>query len=338
MSYRPYYQAYKDDPYYQREYMHCYLKEGDEIFDFYESDGDEFFCFRSIKSPIKSIGNQKVEGNWYDLESVYGFGGYITNSQSSEFVEGALKKLQAKCLEENIVAHFMRFHPLNSFVNDFKDTLAFAAQNRKVVFVDAEDKDETELKQNYSSSLRRNINKAKRLGLEVRKLPPTDANRDQFIDLYYSTMERKSADELYFFSKEYFSKLFSFDKLRIYGTYYEDKLISMILALDSGHGEVYYHLGATHSDYYSFNPNPFVLNHIAEEVCHAGGKFLFLGGGNSNEDDDPLFKFKRKFATKHQDFYIGGSVFNEEKYGEFKTLAKELNENAPPMFLAYRFV
>lgn len=335
---RPYHKAFREDPYYQKDYHQCYLHEGEEVFDFEEREGSDFFLFRSIKRPIRTVGNQKIEGPWFDLESVYGFGGYITNSSSSAFVQKALYKLKEKCLSENVVAHFMRFHPLNSFPIEFEDFLSFKTVNRKVIFVDVHERSYEEVRTDYSSSLKRNINKAERMGLEAKELNPSEKVREEFMSLYYSTMERKEADQMYFFSKDYFFRLFKTEKLKVYATFFQDTLISMILALDSGEGEVYYHLGATHGDFYSYNPNPFILDQIVQQVQRSGGKFLFLGGGNSDDEADPLFRFKKKFSKEQQEFYIGGSIFHAEKFKELKSLAKELKPDLPPLFLSYRFV
>ena len=66
--------------------------------------------------------------------------------------------------------------------------------------------------------------------------------------------------------------------------------------------------------------------------------FLFMGGGNAYSEDDPLFRFKKKFSKHYEEFFIGGSVFDPGKFNELKEMAREQNPQLPKMFLAYRFV
>lgn len=333
MQLNNYHQLFEGDPYFSDEYIQCYLEENENIFYFEFKEEESYFILKAVKRAIDdSFGKM-----YYDLETVYGYGGYICNSDSEEFVEKAIKELTDKCISENIIAHFIRFHPLNDFPLKHGTFLNFSALNRQTVFINTSHKDEDEMRSAFSSSLKRNINKAKRAGLEFAELPKSSEYLDKFVDLYYATMERKSADDLYFFSKDYFSKLFNLDSLKVYGTLFEAKVISMMLTLDDSKGNSNYHLGATDSEFYSLNPNPFIINEIAFKHLNDTSEYFFLGGGNALEEDDNLFRFKKKFSKTIVPFYIGGNVFNEEIYNKYKKEALKKNDKLSSFFLSYRF-
>ncbi len=118
-----------DDVYYSREYISLFLKNNDEIFDFEFKSGDNYFLNKTIKRPIKRIGDINVEDGYFDLESAYGYGGFYTNSNDTKFIENALEAYRDKCLEENIIAEFMRFHPINKFPINFNEYLDFNVSN-----------------------------------------------------------------------------------------------------------------------------------------------------------------------------------------------------------------
>ena len=326
---------YTRDPYFQDAYLRCYLNANEEIFHFTHRKDNQHFECKAIKRPVPEI-SPSARG-LFDLETVYGYGGYVCKNGDDAFVSEALARLEAYCREERIVAHFMRFHPLNDFPLHFGNQLDFKAENRVTVFVPIADREYSAIKQEYSSSLKRNINKAKRLGLEVRKLTKSAGERKTFQELYWRTMERKDADSLYFFSADYFEKLFNLDLCHCYATFLEDQVISMIITLEA-EGRVYYHLGATDPDYYQYNPNPFIMNHRIQHLVAEGGQFYFLGGGNSLAADDPLFRFKKKFSPHQESFYIGGKIFMPDAYQELKNGARKKGGELPKMFLAYRFV
>lgn len=338
MEFPPYCHIYKADPYFQEKYHQCYLREGEEVYDFEYTEGKDFLVKRAIKRPISKVGRQELENKHYDLETVYGFGGCITNSKSEHFVKKALEALRNDCLQKSIVASFMRFHPLNDFPLKYGALLNFCAENRRVIFINTRVNDYSEMKAHYSSSLKRNINKAYRNNLSGVKLAKNAETRERFMQLYYNTMERKDADDMYFFDEEYFHQLFNMSCLEVYGTLYEKRIISMILVLKSDYGQHYYHLGATDGEFYSLNPNPFILDYIAREILNNEGDFLFLGGGNANADDDPLFRFKKKFNKNSAPFFIGGMVFQSDIFEDLKELARKQTGKLPPQFLSYRFI
>lgn len=321
----------KNNIYYSNDYLDLYLKENDEIFDFEYSEGDNIFTNKAIKRPINS---ELVEGNYFDLESVYGYGGYYTNSDDQSFIETAISKYKEHCLSANVIAEFLRFDPFNSNVLALKPHLNFLAEERRVISVPL-NVGHDDVSKDYSSSLRRNIKKAVANEVTFLEMEKSDENRLLFFQLYSQTMKKNNAFEMYFFSEEYFEKLFKFDQVKLYGAEYQSNIVNMILVFENYDNVVYYHLGATNPEFYHLNTNAYLFDSI---IKHYNNQFklFFLGGGSSNDPQDSLYKYKQKFSKESQPFYIGGLKINEKIYDDLCG-AWEAKNGASNMFLKYRF-
>ena len=53
---------------------------------------------------------------------------------------------------------------------------------------------------------------------------------------------------------------------------------------------------------------------FAKAMKALGVKKFHLGGGINSDEQNPLFRFKRKFSKSKYDFYIGKTIFNKEIY------------------------
>ncbi len=152
-----------NDVYYKKEYVNLYLNEEDTLFEFYYSRGEEFLYNIALKGPIKRIGNILVNDGFYDPETAYGYGGILTNSQNTFFLNETLESYYKKCMEERIIAEFFRFHPFNIFPEINPDFFDFSKLDRKVVYVDLTLSRE-ERWANYSQTLRNDLRKSQKSG------------------------------------------------------------------------------------------------------------------------------------------------------------------------------
>ena len=95
-----------DDIYYQKEYISLYLKEGEEIFEFNYTEGDFLFTNLAIKRPIEKIGEIILEEKYFDIETVYGYGGIYSNTDNNLFLQKALEYYKEYCHENQVIAPF----------------------------------------------------------------------------------------------------------------------------------------------------------------------------------------------------------------------------------------
>ena len=177
------------DIYFSKDYVSLYVDKanGDEIFEFEYTEGNKKFKTISIKRPIP------FAPDCYDLETAYGYGGYLVNTGDIDFIKRALQEYTYFCKTNNIVAEFVRFHPFNNFPKD-PSFFDFIKHDRNVVYIDLS------LEKQYQSSLKRNIRKAEKYNLKFFPVPSNEKVKylNEFMNLYYETMRRKKASRFYF--------------------------------------------------------------------------------------------------------------------------------------------
>jgi len=169
----------------------------------------------------------------------------------------------------------------------------------------------------YEHSVRKNVNKALRNGLEVVHYYGKDIPKmmlESFLNIYDKTMKRNAADSVYFFSEKFFSTLIKNLPLQTlyFFTLKDDEPISCEVVI-AGNQTAYSYLGGTISDFYSLRPNDILKHHIIEKLKEKNLKYFMLGGGVTTRDG--IFKYKKSFAKKGvRDFFIGKRIHNQAIY------------------------
>ncbi|PID26518.1 MAG: hypothetical protein CR982_09905 [Candidatus Cloacimonadota bacterium] len=317
------------DVYYSKDYVSLYLRSGDSIFDFkYEKDGEVFYNI-SIKRPIKSVAGLDIKDGFYDLETAYGYGGYYTNSNNKDFILSAMEEYKNRCLEEKIVAEFIRFHPFNNFPVKFGDVLDMNLYDRDVVYIDLSlTKDERW--SNYSRKLRNELRKSSR-ELEFKR----SYDIREFTSLYKETMKKNCAGSFYFFDKKYFEEIMKNDKFQLYKVEKDGKIIFGSLFIFSD-DFVHCHLSASDYEMRKCRAGSFVLDAAFDIARENNKKCFLLGGGSTNSADNGLFKYKKKFSPFTKPFYISGNIYNREVYSEYNRLWERNSNRDVKYFLKYR--
>ena len=318
-----------DDIYLQKDYIKLYLKDGDSIFEFEYKKNKNFFYIVGIKKPILQIGNNKIKADYFDLETVYGYGGIITNTNDKIFLKTAFDAYKKECYKQNIIAEFFRVHPYNDQPKELINLFDFYTFDRKTITVDTS-KTTEERWLTYPSKTRNILRKCKK---ELTFEKSTDI--DTFFQLYNDTMKKNDAEDFYFFSKEYFKTLLSLPKVELYVVKHQNTIISasfFMFSKNYGH----YHLSANDYTFRKFNANYFILDSIFN-VAHSKKVSLFhLGGGRTNNEDDSLLKFKSKFSSITSNFNIGGIIHNSDVYHQYNEIWQKNNPTNPNFFLKYR--
>jgi hypothetical protein len=318
-----------DDIYYQKEYISLYLKEGEEIFEFNYTEGDFLFTNLAIKRPIEKIGEIILEEKYFDIETVYGYGGIYSNTDNNLFLQKALEYYKEYCHENQVIADFCRIHPFNSTHKHIKEYYNLHVLDRKTVSVDTT-LSNPERWSNYSAKVRNILRKCKR-ELIVRKSDDIDT----FFHLYNKTMQKNNADDFYFFEKVYFEKLLSNQNVELYEVLLNDKVISASFIM-YGKEICHYHLSANNYDYKKHNANYFILDSLFDIAHERGIQYFYLGGGRTNQEDDSLLRFKKKFSEIQKDFYIAGIVHNQEIYDKYCKIWDNEKKEEVKYFLKYR--
>ncbi len=299
----------KQDIYFTKRYIGLYETEKDKALCAMCREGDNIMLMPYLRGEIK---------DFYDFETAYGYGGPISNSDDIDWCYKAFCAIYDCLKANNYICGFTRFHPLLSnekIVSVTSDGRSIQVlYDRQTIAIDTtQDPKEIWAKQ-ISSKNRNMIRKAEKNQLEY-KTEYDFASYEEFINLYNATMQRLSADDFYFFEREYYYKL----KEQLVGNSFlgtvrkDGKLICAAIFMYSkffGH----YHLEGSDREYSSLGANNFLLWNVACEMHKMGIKEFHLGGGTSSASDDPLYKFKKAFSDNEKQFHIGKEIFIAEEY------------------------
>nr|WP_254178070.1 MULTISPECIES: GNAT family N-acetyltransferase [unclassified Planococcus (in: firmicutes)] len=302
-------------------------------FTLYHALGSVHHLFLKREIPIDLLGR----GPYYDLITPYGYGGPIIEAadenDKKELAQIFFREFRKYCQTENIVSEFIRFHPILKNAADFKEWYAtdFMRNTIQTRLVETEDPLMTE----YSPSVRRCIRKALEQGVEY-KVSVNPPNLDQFKDLYFQTMNRNKADAFYYFNDAYFEQCLHLlgPQLVVVEVKWKGHIIAMSLNFVSndllhvhltGSLEQYHHLYAPHILQYA----------LLRWGMKNGMKLIRHGGGRTNDPDDKLYLYKKKYGRAQElEFYTGKKIWNLEIYNSLCTEA--IVEDDCSFFPAYR--
>ena len=142
---------------------------------------------------------------------------------------------------------------------------------------------------------RRLANKAQGLGVQIGSYH-IYTHLHHFLRLYEQTMSRVGAEDNWKFGNDWFMWFAKFLYPHLLLATYEGKVIAACLVVHKGiYPVAYYHFAAS-SDDCPIRVNQMMVLAAAELVKSRGAKYLYLGGGLTDEPRDGLFVFKSGFS------------------------------------------
>lgn len=310
---------------------------------------DKFVAWPYLLEPIS--GTAGLERQFRDVTSVYGYSGPVLYNcrQDEEFLVNAWEACVDAWRAQMAVSVFTRFNPILGNVAWLQPewttpgVLGRTYKEGKTVAIDLS-KSPEEIWADYQRKLRQHLRRVEREQEFTTMHDPEWEHLDEFISMYYATLQRNNAAPFYFFSRDYFVAL-----KQALGTHGSlllsmwDGTVGAALLLIEYSGIVSVHLAASDDRCSPHSPNKWLF-HGAQVLARArGNKFLHIGGGRGSRDDDPLFRFKAMFSSTHLPFYTGRWVLDAEAY-DFLTAERrkqaELQDGggylAPTYFPMYR--
>lgn len=318
------------DIYYQRAYSAMYEK-GCEHFEYTYHEGENYVRFTSLKHRISRVAGVEVQEELYDLETPYGYGGPLSNSDEPAFLVRAFDAYRSHCQQQNIVCEFIRFHPFN-LMSEKSALFDMHTAERQIVIVDLEQSSE-QRRQHYSKTTRNIVKKAaKNLTVQNDQVPLSE-----FMSMYYDTMQKNTASDFFYFKEQYFEALMQIKGVTLLATKKEQKYASVGFFM-CGNELAHYHLSANNIELAKENGNYLLLDAAFEHAKLQGCRYMMLGGGRTSSPEDSLFKFKSKFSPLNRTFYIAGLDFLSEKRQQLNQVWIEHNteRQAPKLFQLYR--
>lgn len=324
------------DIYFKPEYYSLYQNYGDgEALCFvFEEDG-HIALYPFLKNPITPLGYE-LDKEYYDIQGAYGYNGLIASTDNAEFIAEFWKEFDAWCQENDIVAEFMRFHPL-------LNNLRLASQKMKTIFsrhtvaLDLSLSLDEIWTQQFSSKNRNMIRKAEKEGVTIIE----SDDYETFRKLYDDTMTNLNAENYYFFPQSYYDEYkASFkDNSILYFAMFDDKVIAGSMFMFS-EDYAHYHLSARDREYSKYAANNLILWHGIQKAKERGCKWFHFGGGTTGEDNDSLLLFKQNFSKNNFEFWIGKRVRNQLVYDsiveQWRTMFPESYEKNKVKLLGYR--
>ena len=326
--------ANKRDVYFWPEYYSLYQNYGDgEALCFVFEKNGNIVLYPFLKNSITTIGYQ-LDKEYYDIQGAYGYNGLIASTVDAGFIADFWKEFDAYCQENDIIAEFMRFHPLlNNQLLASPQMKTF--YSRHTVALDLTDDD---IWMHQISSKNRNmIRKAEKEGVTIVE----SDDYETFRKLYDGTMADLHAEDFYFFPPSYYEE---------YKQTFKDNSLLCLAMLDGkviagsmfmfSDDYAHYHLSARDREYSRYAANNLILWYGIQKAKERGCKWFHFGGGTTGEDDDSLLKFKKEFSKTLCEFWIGNRVHNQKVYDQiveqWKTKYPENYEHNRVKLLGYR--
>jgi hypothetical protein len=263
-----------------------------------------------------------------DIQSAYGYGGPLISSEDPEFPARAWAAHTSWCTEHNMLAEFIRFHPL---LDNWCGYDGEVVEERETVWINLCTND---LSSTYRELARRGVRKAKRKGLTVEWW-----GADQFIKIfplfYDAFMTEMNADTFYHFTDEYFEGVLPWEKAHCAVCKLGDEIVTAGVFLADG-DIMEYHLSASCPAARDLGSVYLLMHEAALRGQQIGCRALHLGGGTDNGSDNPLLFFKSRFSDLRCVFRIGKKVYAQQAYNQLKSDWQERCGVAPRRVLFYR--
>lgn len=299
--------------FYHTWFYHSINTKGTPMLFVYEEQND-FIALPMIQRAIK-------DSCMFDMTSVYGYSGPVSNKKFEEFDDQQIKNFECSFREfvekEKIVSVFSRLHPfLNQ--NLFLDKIGGIRENGKTIFMDLTIPLE-EQRENYHKRLFRQIKQLRKKDYLIKETESQDDIKI-FTRMYTENMDRLSASQDYYFDEEYFTKIlktreFNCKLIMIYDG--EEATCGAIVGCSKN--IIRNHLSATNENYIKDSPSKLLTDEISLIGRNLGMKYFHLGGGVGGRNDS-LFTFKSYFSSQYLEDYIWCYIADEQKY---ESLLKE---------------
>lgn len=250
-------------------------------------------------------------GSACDITTPYGYGGaYVWGSGNIQSVVNDFwTHFDVWAAQQNLVCEFVRFTLFSDTILQYPGKQEQKLQN----VVCSLKPSENLLWMDFKHKVRKNVNKARRSGVQV-ELDPTGERIDDFFHLYEHTMQRRDASAGYYFPRTYFEQIHQtlHGQFTYFHALHEGRIISTELILVSANN-VYSFLGGTDSDSFDLRPNDLLKYEIILWAKKQGKHQFILGGGY--EVGDGIYQYKLGFAPNGvMPFFVGYRVFRPDLY------------------------
>ena len=268
--------------------------------------------------------------DFFDIESAYGYGGPLVDTDDEIFIQKFENEFLFYCQTTNIIAEFVRFHPLISNEHIFKQNID-VIHNRETVWLDL-NLSEQEIWMNEISGSNRNIiRKCEKNGLKVFE----SHDYEMFRSIYNETMDKVDAENYYYFNDEYYYMLNRNPNCILLLVEYKERVIAGAVFIKYGE-YFHYHLSGSRKDALKYAPNNILLWEAIKYGKKLGCAKMHFGGGLTDSEKDSLFQFKQRFSSEKANYYIGKRIHNMDVYQQLISDWEKKKNRKAELLLQYR--
>lgn len=310
--------------FYHTWHYHSLEKNGDPFLFVYE-ESDVFIALPLLKREIANSG-------LYDLTSVYGYSGPISNRKFADISDQILENFKYFFLNfMNTGRYICVFCRLNPFIDQkvLIEKIGGISDNGKTVYMDLSISIE-EQRTGYEKRMGRQIRHLRKMPYIIKEAKTTD-EISLFTAMYNENMLRLKAEKSYFFNEDYFAAIIKEDSCKLIVMYDGIKMICGAIIMCCG-GIIRNHLSATAVDYVNQSPSKLLTDEISIIGRQLGMKYFHLGGGLGGREDS-LFKFKSSFSNLFLEDSTWKFVSDTFVYNDLiKERKSDLNINYFPLY------
>lgn len=295
------------DVFYLNEYVDAFMREdvsnGVPVLLWYVNGTDRAInvVFKRDVAKDPHFEGKLVSDIYFDLITPYGYGGFLGEITDYTALNDAYAKY---CTDNGYVCEFVRFELFSDYYKHYSGETETRTHN----VVRNLESPIDEIWMDFKQKVRKNVKRANTYGLEI-IIDDVGTYMDDFLKIYYGTMERSDAEDQFYFKKRFFEELMLMDNAVMFHVSFEEKIISTELVI-YGAENCYSYLGGTDSEYFYTRANDFLKFEIIKWAKEKGLKNFVLGGGYGA--DDGIFHYKMNLAPHGiKDFYIGRKIFDE---------------------------
>ncbi len=248
----------------------------------------------------------------FDLQSAYGYGGPVSDCDDPSFRADAWRAYELVCRERNIVAEFVRLHPLAPW----QAYPRIVVSDRQTVVIDVRS---GAWRANYELRCSTAIRKAMKAGVKVVEYP-TQNVAVRFANDYRAGMRRIGANPFYMFSDDYFLAMSQVPGLRLLVCVLDDEWLAAGLFLTSGDC-VEYHLSATSEHGRQLSATNLLIDAAVQLASDEGLSTVYLGGGTDASANNALLRFKASFSRVRLTYCYGYAIHDPVCYSSLRTRA-----------------
>jgi len=257
---------------------------------------------------------------FFDIANAYGFGGPLciamsgrdVNDLVSNFEEG----LMSYGLEQGFASEFASLHPLlgnHRLIESYPDV---KLNLEKIVVYVPLTGGQPAVWSGLSRGQKNSVNRARRAGVEIRRVMPTQDNLEVFAKLYLKTMRRHGAARRWYFPPDHFANCIAeLDKNRVSLFFaYIGGDVAAAHMLFHDFNTAYYQFGGSDDRFGESRASSLLVYEAAIWAGRQGYRQYFLGGGVSSSSDDKLLQFKAGFSDARAPLFTYGRVIDPVNY------------------------